>query len=82
MRSIPFPEIFLECLKILSLSRFYTPKLKRASLLPNLTEAQQLQLDFFIEDFSAGKNPGNAAALIKDAKSVEALVQSIDSASV
>ncbi|MGH2612867.1 MAG: GreA/GreB family elongation factor, partial [Rhabdochlamydiaceae bacterium] len=45
---------------------------------PSLTEAQQLQLDFFMEDFSSGKSPNHSTNLIKEAKSVEALVQSIE----
>jgi transcription elongation factor GreA-like protein/transcription elongation GreA/GreB family factor len=73
-----FSRDFPETLKNPEFKSFLYSKAQESLTSPNLTEAQQLQLDFFMEDFSSGKNPGNSAALIKDAKSVEALVQSIE----
>lgn len=73
-----FSRDFPEMLKNPEFKSFLYTKAQESLTFPDLTEAKQLQLDFFIEDFSAGKSAGDAAALIKETKSVEALVQSID----
>ncbi len=73
-----FSRDFPETLKSPEFKSFLYSKAQESLTSPNLTEAQQLQLDFFMEDFSTGKSGGSAIQLIKEAKSVEALVQSID----
>lgn len=73
-----FSRDFPETLKNPEFKSFLYSKAQESLTSPNLTEAQQLQLDFFMEDFSSGKGPDNSSNLIKEAKSVEALVQSIE----
>lgn len=73
-----FTRDFPETLKNPEFKSFLYSKAQESLSTPNLTEAQQLQLDFFMEDFSPGKNSASSSALIKEAKSIEALVQSID----
>ncbi len=76
-----FSRDFPETLKNPEFKSFLYSKAQESLTSPNLTEAQQLQLDFFMEDFSSGtsgKGPANSINLVKEAKSVEALVQSID----
>lgn len=45
---------------------------------PDITEAQQLQLLFLLEDVSSQKGSEKIAGIIRNAKSLEALVQSIE----
>ncbi len=73
-----FSRDFPETLKNPEFKSFLYSKAQESLTTPNLTEAQQLQLDFFMEDFSSGKAAVNSSTLIKEAKSIEALVQSID----
>lgn len=73
-----FSRDFPEILKNPEFKSFLYSKAQECLTSPNLTEAQQLQLDFFMEDFSSGKASNNSSNLIKEAKSVEALIQSID----
>lgn len=53
-------------------------KLQETLTYPDLTEAQILQLHFFLEDLSSEKSYTPILEIIKNAKSLEALVQSID----
>lgn len=73
-----FSRDFPEIIKDPEFKSFLYSKAQESLSNPNLTDAQQLQLDFFMEDFSAGKSRTNSTDLIKETKSVEALVQSID----
>ncbi len=73
-----FSRDFPETLKNSEFKSFLYSKTQESLTSPNLTEAQQLQLDFFMEDFSNEKTSGTSANLIKEAKSIEALVQSIE----
>ncbi len=73
-----FSRDFPETLKNPEFKSFLYSKAQESLTTPNLTEAQQLQIDFFMEDFSSGKATVNSSTLIKEAKSIEALVQSID----
>ncbi len=73
-----FSRDFPETLKNPEFKSFLYSKAQESLTTPDLTEAQQLQLDFFMEDFSSGKGSVNSSALVKEAKSIEALVQSVD----
>jgi transcription elongation factor GreA-like protein/transcription elongation GreA/GreB family factor len=73
-----FSRDFPETLKNPEFKSFLYSKAQESLTTPGLTDAQQLQLDFFMEDFSSGKGPNNSINLIKESKSVEALIQTID----
>ncbi len=73
-----FSRDYPEILKNPEFKSFLYSKSQECLTSPNLTEAQQLQLDFFMEDFSSGKAPLHSQDLIKESKSIEALIQSME----
>ena len=73
-----FLRDFPETLKNPDFKSAIQAKVEEALSLSDLTEAQQLQLLFLQEDVSGQKGNGKVAAIIQNAKSLEALVQSID----
>lgn len=73
-----FLRDFPETLKNPDFKSAIQAKIDEALSLTDLTEAQQLQLLFLLEDVSGQKGNGKIAAIIQNAKSLEALVQSID----
>jgi transcription elongation factor GreA-like protein/transcription elongation GreA/GreB family factor len=73
-----FIRDFPETLKNPDFKIFLQAKLQESLTNPDLTEGQRLQLHFFLEDLSSEKNYPIVQEIVKGAKSIEALVQSID----
>jgi transcription elongation factor GreA-like protein/transcription elongation GreA/GreB family factor len=73
-----FVRDFSEALKNSDFKLFLQAKLQEACNSPDLTDAQALQLHFFLEDLLGDKNYAPTSDLIKGAKNVEALIQSIE----
>ena len=73
-----FTRDYPEILKNPEFKSFLYSKSQESLTNSNLTEAQHLQLDFFTEDFSSGKAPVHSQDLIKESKSIEALIQSME----
>lgn len=73
-----FARDFPEALKNTDFKLFLQAKLQDACNYPNLTDAQALQLHFFLEDFLGEKNYAPVIDLVKNAKNIEALIQSIE----
>lgn len=73
-----FSRDFPEILKNPEFKSFLYSKVQECLSSPGLTEGDLLQLHFFMEDFSPGKNIEGSTLLIKESPSIEALVQSID----
>jgi transcription elongation factor GreA-like protein/transcription elongation GreA/GreB family factor len=73
-----FTRDFPETLKNADFKVFLQAKLQETLTHPDLTEGQLLQLHFFLEDLSGEKNYQAVQDLIKNSKSIESLVQSIE----
>ncbi len=73
-----FTRDFLETLKNADFKIFLQAKLQEALTSPDLTDAQLLQLHFFLEDLSGQKSYTPVIDLVKNAKNIEALIQSIE----
>ncbi|MBS0615240.1 MAG: GreA/GreB family elongation factor [Verrucomicrobia bacterium] len=73
-----FLRDFPETLKNPDFKSAVQAKIEEALALPDLTEAQHLQLLFLLEDVSGQKGNSKVAHIIQNAKSLEALVQSIE----
>jgi transcription elongation factor GreA-like protein/transcription elongation GreA/GreB family factor len=73
-----FMRDFQETLKNPDFKGFIQAKLQETLSYPDLTDAQLLQLHFFLEDLSEEKHYPQVQEIIKSSKSIEALVQSIE----
>ncbi len=73
-----FMRDFPETLKNQDFKAFLQSKLQEALIYPDLTDGQLLQLHFFLEDLSDEKKYPQAQEIVKNSKTIEALVQSID----
>jgi transcription elongation factor GreA-like protein/transcription elongation GreA/GreB family factor len=73
-----FVRDFPEALKNADFKLFLQTKLQEALQQTDLTDAQTLQLHFFLEDLLTGKNYIPVLDFIKQSKNIEALIQSID----
>jgi transcription elongation factor GreA-like protein/transcription elongation GreA/GreB family factor len=73
-----FMRDFQETLKNEDFKGFLQAKLQEALTYPDLTDAQLLQLHFFLEDLSAEKNYPVTQEIVKNSKTIEALVQAIE----
>ncbi len=73
-----FTRDFQETFKNPDFKAFLQAKLQETLAYPDLTDAQLLQLHFFLEDLSDEKHYPQAQEIIKNSKNIEALVQSIE----
>lgn len=73
-----FIRDFQETLKNPDFKVFLQAKLQETLSYPDLTDAQLLQLHFFLEDLSDEKHYPQVQEIIKNSKNIEALVQSIE----
>ena len=73
-----FMRDFPETLKNQDFKSFLQNKLQEALSYPDLTDGQLLQLHFFLEDLSDEKKYSGAQDIVKNSKTIEGLVQSID----
>lgn len=73
-----FMRDFPETLKNPDFKIFLQNKLNETLSYPDLTDAQLLQLHFFLEDLSDEKHYPQVQEIIKNSKNIEALVQSIE----
>lgn len=73
-----FLRDFPETLKNSEFKAKLQAKLQETLSYPDLTEAQILQLNFFLEDISGEKNYAPIQEIIKNTQSIETLIQSID----
>jgi transcription elongation factor GreA-like protein/transcription elongation GreA/GreB family factor len=73
-----FMRDFPETLKNQDFKAFLQSKLQESLHTPDLTQGQLLQLHFFLEDLSDEKNYPQVQEIVKNAKAIEALVQSVD----
>lgn len=73
-----FMRDFQETLKNPDFKVFLKAKLQETLSYPDLTDAQLLQLHFFLEDLSDEKHYPQVQEIIKNSKNIEALVQSIE----
>lgn len=73
-----FTRDFPETLKNSDFRIFLQAKLQESLATPDLTDAQLLQLHFFLEDLSEEKTYPAVADIIKSSKTIEALIQSIE----
>ncbi len=76
-----FVRDFPETLKNPDFKGFIQAKLQETLVGPDLTDAQKLQLHFFLEDLSGEKEYKPVQEIIKNSKNLEALIQSIEIAS-
>ncbi len=73
-----FMRDFPETLKNPDFKGFLQAKLQETLNYPDLTDGQLLQVHFFLEDLSDEKKYPQAQEIVKNSKTVEALVQSIE----
>jgi transcription elongation factor GreA-like protein/transcription elongation GreA/GreB family factor len=73
-----FTRDFQETLKNPDFKVFLQAKLQETLAYPDLTNAQLLQLHFFLEDLSNEKTYLEPQEIIKNSKNIEALVQAIE----
>ncbi|HEY5234902.1 MAG TPA: transcript cleavage factor, partial [Rhabdochlamydiaceae bacterium] len=73
-----FMRDFPETLKNQDFKAFLQSKLQEALSYPDLSDGQILQLHFFLEDLSDEKKYPQGQEIVKNSKTIEALVQSID----
>lgn len=72
-----FMRDFPETLKNQDFKAFLQTKLQEALGFPELSDGELLQLHFFLEDLSGEKKYPQAQEIVKNSKTIEALVQSI-----
>jgi transcription elongation factor GreA-like protein/transcription elongation GreA/GreB family factor len=73
-----FMRDFPETLKNSDFKAFLQAKLHETLNYPDLTDGQLLQLHFFLEDLSDEKKYTQAQEIVRNSKTIEALVQSIE----
>jgi len=73
-----FVRDFAETLKNATFKSNLQAKIQETLTYPDLTEAQTLQLHFFLEDLSGEKNSPIITQIVTTSKNLEALIQSIE----